>query len=82
MRQLVNAITDFDANPIFQKKLLKAFQAAVVVFQASRELKAQSALQNIISFLAFLAYVVFLIEDNAILNRNPHTHCLAIFKLI
>jgi hypothetical protein len=82
MRQLVNAITDLNANFIFQKEFLGAFQAESFVLQASREFKAQSALQKIISVLAFLACVTFLIEDNAILYRNPETHCLAKSKLI
>jgi len=82
MKQLIDAITDLNTNPIFQKEFLGAFQATIVVFKASREFKAQSALQNIISFLTFLAGVVCLIEDNAIFNRNRETHCFAKSKLI
>ena len=71
-----------DTNPIFQEELLLAFQATLMILQASSKLKAQSALQNIISFLAFGACIFLLFESNAILNWNLETYIFSVSLLV
>jgi len=82
MVNLFNALIYLDTNFIFQEELLLAFQATFMILQASRELKAQSALQKIISFNAFRACILLLIKDNAILNGNLEAYIFSVSLLV